>query len=319
MHVETSDTTEQPSKDESDKSISSEKDEVAREPKKSDARTEQCEVVKSKQEIPKVIIPFVLPWESKPCLQNQHGMTAFGSCRNAVTKAIDTGGEPIAHHNDPFLSMFAMTNNLASQKGMHSFGGHRQNVSKSVRTGDVPHEKAKNSETVIPKQAGGFYGKQNRLTAPIGSLRRNVMKIEYQDKLINPKMDPQSNTFLTRSAAPNPNSHAGSSAMDHFRSQVIKLDNNDGLAHDRKTESMLPRWYDRGGLVSPAGTGAGIAGMGHPRQIITPVKDIYPLLEEDIINSKKIIPWATAPSLQSQQGTGGFQKRRDVTIGSSGS
>uniref|UniRef100_A0A5S6QQZ1 Uncharacterized protein n=1 Tax=Trichuris muris TaxID=70415 RepID=A0A5S6QQZ1_TRIMR len=315
MQSETRHDTEQSGEDEPDKAVLSKEDQEVRKAEESDAKIEQSEAPKSKKEIPKVIIPFVLPWESKPCIQNQHGMRAFGSCRNAVTRATDSGGEPVTHHNDPFLSMFAMTNNRASQKGMHSFGAHRENVSKSVRTGDVPHEKAKNSESVIPKQAGGSCGSQNRLTAPIGSPRRNVMKVEYQNKLISPKMDPQSNTFLTRSAAPNPNSHAGSSSMDHFRSQVIKLENKDNLSHARQTESMLPRWYDRDGLASPAGTGAGISGMGHPRQIITPVKDIYPLLEEDIIKSKKVIPWATAPSLQSQQGTGGFQKRRDVTTG----
>ncbi|KRY20457.1 Uncharacterized protein T12_12691 [Trichinella patagoniensis] len=265
-----------------------------------------------KRRIP-VVIPCSIPWESRPCLQNQCGMSAFGSCRNAVLKptvAAEKQAPSSSHNNDPFLSLFASTNVGASQKGMRSFGAHRENVSKSISSKQFSHDKAKITETIIPKQSIGSVASQLHLSAPIGSPRQHVMRI---DSATGQKMDPMSNTFLTKSAAPNPNSHAGTSIMDRFRKQVLATDHKTEMHHDRQTESLLPRWSDRSGLVSPTGTGAGVSGLGPHRQVITHVIDQCPLTNEMITDSKKVVPWALSPSLQSQQGTGGFQKRRDVT------
>ncbi|XP_003381661.1 hypothetical protein Tsp_07362 [Trichinella spiralis] len=245
--------------------------------------------------------------------QNQCGMSAFGSCRNAVLKptaAAEKQAPSSSHNNDPFLSLFASTNVGASQKGMRSFGAHRENVSKSISSRQFSHDKAKITETIIPKQSIGSVASQLHLSAPIGSPRQHVMRI---DSATGQKMDPMSNTFLTKSAAPNPNSHAGTSIMDRFRKQVLATDDKTEMHHDRQTESLLPRWSDRSGLVSPTGTGAGVSGLGPHRQVITHVIDQCPLTDEMITDSKKVVPWALSPSLQSQQGSGGFQKRRDVT------
>ncbi|KRZ57280.1 hypothetical protein T02_12181, partial [Trichinella nativa] len=261
-----------------------------------------------KRRIP-VVIPCSIPWESRPCLQNQCGMSAFGSCRNAVLKptaAAEKQAPSSSHNNDPFLSLFASTNVGASQKGMRSFGAHRENVSKSISSKQFSHDKAKITETIIPKQSIGSVASQLHLSAPIGSPRQHVMRI---DSATGQKMDPMSNTFLTKSAAPNPNSHAGTSIMDRFRKQVLATDHKTEMHHDRQTESLLPRWSDRSGLVSPTGTGAGVSGLGPHRQVITHVIDQCPLTDEMITDSKKVVPWALSPSLQSQQGTGGFQKR----------
>ncbi|KRZ96867.1 hypothetical protein T08_198 [Trichinella sp. T8] len=241
--------------------------------------------------------------------QNQCGMSAFGSCRNAVLKptaAAEKQAPSSSHNNDPFLSLFASTNVGASQKGMRSFGAHRENVSKSISSKQFSHDKAKITETIIPKQSIGSVASQLHLSAPIGSPRQHVMRI---DSATGQKMDPMSNTFLTKSAAPNPNSHAGTSIMDRFRKQVLATDHKTEMHHDRQTESLLPRWSDRSGLVSPTGTGAGVSGLGPHRQVITHVIDQCPLTDEMITDSKKVVPWALSPSLQSQQGTGGFQKR----------
>ncbi|KRX96890.1 Uncharacterized protein T4B_10982 [Trichinella pseudospiralis] len=258
-----------------------------------------------------VVIPCSIPWESRPCLQNQCGMSAFGSCRNAVLKTAVSNEQASSqsHNNDPFLSLFASTNVGASQKGMRSFGAHRENVSKPTSSKQFSHDKAKITETIIPKQSIGSVASQLHLSAPIGSPRQHVMRI---DSAAGQKMDPMSNTFLTKSAAPNPNSHAGTSIMDRFRKQVLAADHKSEMHHDRQTESLLPKWSDRSGLVSPSGTGAGVSGLGPHRQVITHVVDQCPLSEEMIIDSKKVVPWALSPSLQSQQGSGGFQKRRDV-------
>ncbi|KRY32810.1 hypothetical protein T01_252, partial [Trichinella spiralis] len=261
-----------------------------------------------KRRIP-VVIPCSIPWESRPCLQNQCGMSAFGSCRNAVLKptaAAEKQAPSSSHNNDPFLSLFASTNVGASQKGMRSFGAHRENVSKSISSRQFSHDKAKITETIIPKQSIGSVASQLHLSAPIGSPRQHVMRI---DSATGQKMDPMSNTFLTKSAAPNPNSHAGTSIMDRFRKQVLATDDKTEMHHDRQTESLLPRWSDRSGLVSPTGTGAGVSGLGPHRQVITHVIDQCPLTDEMITDSKKVVPWALSPSLQSQQGSGGFQKR----------
>jgi len=34
----------------------------------------------------RVVIPYVLPWESRPTVQNQQGMNAFGTGRNVFTR-----------------------------------------------------------------------------------------------------------------------------------------------------------------------------------------------------------------------------------------
>ncbi|KAL1234378.1 Protein unc-87 [Trichinella spiralis] len=234
-----------------------------------------------KRRIP-VVIPCSIPWESRPCLQNQCGMSAFGSCRNAVLKptaAAEKQAPSSSHNNDPFLSLFASTNVGASQKGMRSFGAHRENVSKSISSKQFSHDKAKITETIIPKQSIGSVASQLHLSAPIGSPRQHVMRI---DSATGQKMDPMSNTFLTKSAAPNPNSHAGTSIMDRFRKQVLATDDKTEMHHDRQTESLLPRWSDRSGLVSPTGTGAGVSGLGPHRQVITHVIDQCPLTDEMI-------------------------------------
>ncbi|KAL1227067.1 Protein unc-87 [Trichinella pseudospiralis] len=216
-----------------------------------------------------VVIPCSIPWESRPCLQNQCGMSAFGSCRNAVLKTAVSNEQASSqsHNNDPFLSLFASTNVGASQKGMRSFGAHRENVSKPTSSKQFSHDKAKITETIIPKQSIGSVASQLHLSAPIGSPRQHVMRI---DSAAGQKMDPMSNTFLTKSAAPNPNSHAGTSIMDRFRKQVLAADHKSEMHHDRQTESLLPKWSDRSGLVSPSGTGAGVSGLGPHRSISSP-------------------------------------------------
>ncbi|VDP11261.1 unnamed protein product [Soboliphyme baturini] len=267
----------------------------------------------------KVVIPFVLPWESRPCKQTQKGMGAFGTHRKVVSNTTKPVVEPNsaasgAMSSDMFLSMFANVDNCESQKGMRAFGSHRANVIKVSTANVVQHEKAKQSECIIPRQSGTSEAVGQSGQTPIGAIRQNVMKVSYKPNMTG-KMDPESKTFLSRIAQPNPNCHAGTAVIDHFRKQVPRyLDNGVYPKHSRKTESILPKLYEYHNVESPKGTGAGTFGLGPFRQVITPVKDVYPLTQDEISDSNRVTPWTTAPSHASQQGTGGFQKRRDVIM-----
>jgi hypothetical protein len=103
--------------------------------------------------------------------------------------------------------------------------------------------------------------------------------------------------------------------MDKFRKQVpdIAIGARMKKGHDKRTESVLPKFAQLKGLPTPARvTGAGSSGLGLFRQVVTPVEGGYTLTTDDVVASKKVVPWITTGLMQSQQGTGGFQGRRDV-------
>jgi hypothetical protein len=264
----------------------------------------------------KIVIPFVLPWESRPALQNQSGMGAFGTKKEVFRwKGGKAPPADTALKSENVLTLFTETNKFSSQAGMHAFGAHRDNVTRLENAGkELQEEKVRMCQLVIPKQAGNNDAPTQSGQTPMGAIRRQVMKIEYRPDMRG-KMEKKSEGMLTKMGTPNPNCHAGTAVIDKFRRQVpdIVIGARMNRCHDRKTESVLPKFAQLKGLPTPARiTGAGSSGLGPFRQVVTPVVGGYTFTAEEIVASKRAMTWATSPLLQSQQGTGGFQSRRDV-------
>jgi len=263
----------------------------------------------------KVVIPYVLPWESRPTKETQKGMKAFGTGRNVFTK-IDKGSKAMptdkALQSESTLPLLADNSNLATQSGMNCFGGFRENVSHFVSSKEMDKEKLRASEGIIPRQSGSNELPNQSGTTPMGALRQQVIKVHFKDAMTN-SMDKESETFVGRLLAPNPNCHAGTAVIDKMRKVVPEIYGLGRRAHDPETETILPRLQVKAGLETPEGTGAGSTGLGPFRQVITPIKGAgYQFTDEEIRASKKIVPWINKPLLSSQQGSGGFQKTRDV-------
>lgn len=124
-------------------------------------------------------------------------------------------------------------------------------------------------------------------------------------------MDRDSKGFIHRFMEANPNCHAGTSIIGKKRQQVTQIKGN--FLKDKRTLSELPKMFDpRNSKADARGTGAGIQGLGPFRQVTTLITGGYDLSYDDRVASKRIIPWATRPSLTTQEGTGGFCKIRDV-------
>jgi hypothetical protein len=141
-----------------------------------------------------------------------------------------------------------------------------------------------------------------------------VADIKYRDWM-DPKMDPQGNTFISRQWMGNPNNHAGSGVMDRRRNVVSNIESAGGSLqkHHRLTEGIIPRLFDTQDLEKPSGTGAGCSGLGAFRQVITKTEGGYGMTYEEEVACKRWVPYQTGASLNSQaQGGGGFSKTRDV-------
>lgn len=261
----------------------------------------------------KIVIPYVLPWESRPAKETQHGMKAFGTGRNVFTK-IDTGSKEMptdkALKSESTLTLLTDNTNLATQHGI-KIGAFRDNVTTFVSSKEMDKVKLKASDGIIPRQSGSNELPSQAGETAMGALRRQVPKIHFKDNMTK-RMDPESETFVGRLMSPNPNCHAGTAVIDKMRKQVPEIYGLGKKSHDRETESILPKLQDMKDLATCEGTGAGTHGLGPFRQVITPVTGGYTLSSDEIIASKKIVPWITSPRLSSQAGTGGFQKTRDV-------
>lgn len=262
----------------------------------------------------RIVIPYVLPWESRPAKETQHGMKAFGTGRNVFTQ-IDKGSKQMptdkAMKSESTLPLLADNSNLATQSGMSCFGGFRENISHFVSSKEMDKEKLRASEGIIPRQSGSNELPTQAGQTPMGALRQQVIKVHFKDDMTR-SIDKESETFVGRFMTPNPNCHAGTAVIDKIRKQVPEIRGLGRKSHDRRTESVMPRLQVHTDLETPEGTGAGTPGLGPRRQVTTPIKGGYRFTDEEIIASKKVVPWISTPRLSSQEGTGGFQKTRDV-------
>uniref|UniRef100_A0A915JQH2 Uncharacterized protein n=1 Tax=Romanomermis culicivorax TaxID=13658 RepID=A0A915JQH2_ROMCU len=269
----------------------------------------------------RVVIPYVLPWENRPAIQNQHGMGAFGTGRNVTTK-VEKGTKDFqikypetALKSENIIPLLNDNVNLATQKG-YRLGGFRDQVTKpAYGSKEIDKEKLQACQGVIPKQSGTNEVPGQAGQTPMGSLRSQVPKVHFKENM-TPNMDPTSKGFLAKFSVPNPNCHAGTTVIDKVRKQVpeiVGLPKKRGATHhSKRTEAIIPKFQVRTGLDNCRGTGAGVSGLGAFRQVVTPVTGGYTPTQEEVVASKKMQPWATSGALASQTGMGCFQKHRDV-------
>lgn len=213
-------------------------------------------------------------------------------------------------HSENVLTLFNQSNKFANANGMQSFpyGAHRQQVS-HVDTG-LEKSRVQSSQGIIPRQAGNTDAATLSGETPMGALRLQTPKVKYQVGMTE-RMDPASESEVSKFWSPNPNNHAGSGAID-IRRQATTASTG---RHDRHTEGIMPLLQDHKEQDKAIGfVKRGYFGLGPCRQVITPVQDTFfsEISKTDEKRSMNEVPWANRGLLETQGGTGGFSRTRDV-------
>lgn len=256
----------------------------------------------------RIVIPFVLPWESCAAKESQKGMGSFGTIKNPVVHTVGGKELPNKQESEGIIPLASATNRFASQKNSGGFGQRRYNITKPVGGKELDPAKLRASQGIIPRQSGSNLLASQSGQTPMGSHRSQVPKIQGCEDMAK---STDSEALLPRLFTPNPNCHAGTGVIDIRRRTVPE---GMGYRRDKRSEGTIPRQFDTRGLADCKGTGAGCHGLGAFRQVVTPLQnpDGYDFSEFEIAASKKVVPIGMQGDLEGQERTGGFSKRRDV-------
>jgi len=242
---------------------------------------------------------------------NSDGRFQSGSLRSSVSEDDETSVSSTGtatststkqKYSYPPLPWEYGTNRCASQKGMSAFGSPRNAIMKVTSTRPAPNS----SDGVVPKLSGGSNSFPNPATfQPFGDTRGVVMKTEEHQptKPVNKAgLSRETDTFLSKWATPNPN--ATNAGIGKARGATTEVRGSG--RRDKRCEGVLPKLQDTSALPNAG------ASFQNRRQVTTKVEGIDFSYDEEA-KSKAALPWATGRSgMQTQAGTGGFLKPRDV-------